>query len=100
MKETILLDETGVVITRTRSTTPTHQIPLKNIKNIKMIRAALAALRDFFQTRPHRVVIDDFKQELMVFETSDAGLIERIKTALTSAQSTHVDNKKLVRPSV
>ena len=98
MKETTLLDEQGIIITTAQISTASHRIPLSNIKSLRMVKAPPENLLGLLKKRPVHLFVNDFKQEQSIFETLDEALIERIKIALTRAQSTHVDNKRIVRP--
>src|SRR6185436_2383543 len=97
MKETKFLDEAGVVITSAHLITPSHKFPLTHIKRVTLARSPPANLLHLFKKRPYRLLVNDFKTEVTVFETSDEELVSRITAALTRARNSHTDNAALRR---
>jgi hypothetical protein len=88
-----LLNESGLVITRTHLTAPGHNVELSKIAFVRIERV-----------RPHPLNAVLFKRQptfrllvsvgadagpIAVFETQDAALIERIQTAMNKAAAAH-----------
>jgi hypothetical protein len=97
MKEMTLFDEAGVVITPTHLVTPTHRFAWKAIKHLTLAPTMPENWIGFFKRRPLRLVVHDFKSEVVAFETQDRELAKRIREAITRAHDSHKDNKKIVR---
>jgi len=97
MKETTFLDEAGLVITSTYIATPSHRFTFRGIKNIRLVEPSPLNPLRLIEKQPYRLFVNDFKTEVVAFETFDAALIERLKVALTASKNCHVPNRGIVR---
>jgi len=50
-----------------------------------------------FKKQPYRLLVNDFKTEVIAFETFDSALVERIKAAITASKNAHVPNQTIIR---
>lgn len=84
------LNESGVTITTTRLITPSHNLEWENISSVKIsktanpVTALLLRRKVLFQVK-----ISDKTggSAVMVFETEDAELVKRLKTAMSQASA-------------
>jgi len=98
MKERKLLEEAGLLITTECIATSSHRFPLRSIKTIDLRSAAggtLALLR--IKKVPYQLIVDDFRQKVIILETFDHALVKRVMAAITAARNSYIPQHKLVR---
>jgi len=95
MKQTKLLDEAGLIITPEYIAGPSHRFTFRGIKTIRL--AHVPNIFGFFKKHPYQFIVNNFKTDVVIFETFDKALVSRIQAALSAARDTHARDGGITR---